>query len=303
MKKPTSQGGPNPSNSILDPVTAHRLDPLVDKFAFIPCSGKVPLIKNWPNNDGFHIDEILSFPGCTSIGVKTGLGLLCLDFDGESAFVYAYQALRINWITGSWEVHRDDEKGIWRMKALFSPTPEQIARLPKGEFQSKVKTAEGEALEVFLTHQRQVIIIGKHPDGGNYFWPSHLPEHGPEYLKAPPDEIWDFVLKLAQQYKQPLRKSIHYSGKTKKLNPCIICGRDSNLWCEETQDGMIFCMPGSTFSAEQKHGPLKLGDVVNGYALVKRTDVGGGDCQTFMVHKPTRRPRRPSRPKRRLSDV
>jgi len=43
-------------------------------------------------------------------------------------------------------------------------------------------------------------------------------------------------------------------------------------------------MPGSTFSAEKKHGPLKVGDVVNGYALVKRTDVGGGDCLTFMVH-------------------
>ena len=90
MKKPTFQGGPKTSKSILDPVTAHRLDSLVDKFAFIPCLGKVPLIKNWPTSDGFNIDEILSFPGCTSIGVKTGLGRLCLDFDGESAFVYAY---------------------------------------------------------------------------------------------------------------------------------------------------------------------------------------------------------------------
>jgi len=41
-------------------------------------------------------------------------------------------------------------------------------------------------------------------------------------------------------------------------------------------------MPGSTFSAEQTHGPLEIGQVVNGYALVKRT----GDVLTFKPHQP-----------------
>ncbi len=288
MKKPTFQRGAKASNSILDPVIAHRLDPLVDKFAFIPCLGKVPLIKNWPTTNGYSIDELLSFPECTSIGIRTGLKLLCLDFDGESAFLHAYKKLTINWITESWEIHRDDEKGIWRMKALFTPTPDQIKQLPNGEFQSKVKTAKGEALEVFLTHKRQVIITGKHPDGGNYFWPSRIPNHGPEHLKAPSDEIWNFVLKLAKEYKQPLRESIHYSGKTKRLNPCPICGRNNRLWCDETSDGLIFCMVGNTFSAEQKHGRLEVGSVVDGYACISK----GDECLTFKVHRPIKPNRR-----------
>ena len=32
----------------LNPETAHRLDPLAERFAFIPLSGKIPLIKGWP---------------------------------------------------------------------------------------------------------------------------------------------------------------------------------------------------------------------------------------------------------------
>jgi hypothetical protein len=45
-------------------------------------------------------------------------------------------------------------------------------------------------------------------------------------------------------------------------------------------------MPGSTFSAEQRHGPLMLGQVVDGWALVKRTPIGEGDVLTFKVHRP-----------------
>lgn len=46
-------------------------------------------------------------------------------------------------------------------------------------------------------------------------------------------------------------------------------------------------MPGSTFSAEQAHGPLVVGkSVVNGWALVKRTPIGEGDVLTFKVHQP-----------------
>ena len=45
-------------------------------------------------------------------------------------------------------------------------------------------------------------------------------------------------------------------------------------------------MPGSTFSAEQRHGQLRLGQVVDGYALVKRTPIPEGDVLTFATHRP-----------------
>ena len=94
---------------------------------------------------------------------------------------------------------------------------------------------------------------------------------------------------------------------TRRLDPCPICGRHSGrggseLWCEETADGLILCMPGSTFSAEQKHGPLQIKDVVDGYALVKRSPIAEGDVLVFRLdrpwQKPDRKPMRPSRPSR-----
>ncbi len=76
---------------------------------------------------------------------------------------------------------------------------------------------KGEALEVFLTNDRQVLITGKHPDGGNYFWPRGF---GPKNIKPPSDEVWNFVLELANQQDAPKKKK-HYGGgaSTKRLNP------------------------------------------------------------------------------------
>ena len=128
---------------------------------YLPVKGKRPIdldgtyLKDWTNKS-FSIKECLSAKGVTGIGVKTGLHLLCLDFDGESAFDIALEA-GIDWqVNEGWEVRRDDEP--WRIKQFFTPTPEQIALLPNGEFQGKAKGKDGEALEVFLTHKRQVVI-------------------------------------------------------------------------------------------------------------------------------------------------
>ena len=290
MKKPTSQGGPNQSNSILDPVTAHRLDPLVDKFAFIPCSGKVPLIKNWPNKDGFHIDEILSSPRCTSIGVKTGLHLLCLDFDGQTAFEYArtQKVVVKRGIGRSWQVHRDDEP--WRLKVLFTPTPLQVDQLPSGEFQSTVQTKAAikndkgkiikkkEALEVFLGN-KQVIILGKHPDGGNFYWGSD-----PEDLIAPPDAAWELVLKLAHQ-KNKLKKSaasLTSSSVWIAARPCPICSRDKDDDCRTNRAGdVVLCHQGETF-----HPPhLNKGEVINGWAFCGSGEDCIGTFSTFRKHR------------------
>ena len=86
-KKPTFDGGPAESNPNLDPETAHRLDPLAETFAFIPLSGKIPLIKGWPANGGYSIEELLNYQNCTTIGARTGFltgPLLCFDLDGET---------------------------------------------------------------------------------------------------------------------------------------------------------------------------------------------------------------------------
>ena len=271
---------------------------------YLPVKGKRPIdldgnyLKDWTNKK-FTIKECLSAKGATGIGVKTGLHLLCLDFDGESAFDIASEA-GIDWqVNEGWAVHRDDEP--WRRKQLFTPTPEQIALLPNGEFQGKVKVKDGEALEVFLTHKRQVVIYGKHPDGGNYFWPNNNEPENLKPLTPPSGAIWNFVLKVANKQTEPLSTSSkerrYSSGSTKRLNPCPICGRDRDLWCAESSNGLLWCMNGNTFSAEIAHGALKIGDVVNDWALVAK----GDECLTFKVHQPLksqRRARRPGRPKR-----
>jgi len=73
---------------------------------------------------------------------------------------------------------------------------------------------------------------------------------------------------------------------TTRLDPCPICGRHGSLWCEQTKEGLILCMPGVTFNAEHRHGSLTIGQVVDGWALVKRSPIAEGDVLTFKVHRP-----------------
>jgi len=193
---------------------------------------------------------------------------------------------------GSWQVHRTTDAN--RLKVLFRPTLEQLSQLPGGaEFQGKTITAaktindKGEALEVFFDGRRQVIVLGEHPSsGGHYYWPEGL---GPEALTAPPAHWWAHALKIAADCQQRLSAGSKPSTRrhrTQLLNPCPICGRHGSLWCEQTQQGLILCMPGSTFNAEQRHGSLSIGQVVDGWALVKRTPIKEGDVLTFKAHRP-----------------
>ncbi|WP_115120523.1 hypothetical protein [Synechococcus sp. UW105] len=277
-----------------------RLQPLVDDLAFLPVGwgneGKGPMLNGWQKHAGFSVDQLQTADGMRSVGARTGLltgPLLCFDFDGETALglgIYPWEAT-------TWQVHRDNDP--FRLKVLCRPTPEQLEMLPQQldgtvEFQGKTITApkqddaKGEALEVFFFGGRQVIVLGEHPSsGGNYFWPAGL---GPEALNAPPDDWWAHAVSIALK-QTALAASGSRPSKTRngtrRLDPCPICGRHSGrggsaLWCDETSDGLILCMPGSTFSAEQSHGPLSIGQVVNGYALVKRT----GDVLTFKPHQP-----------------
>ena len=286
----------------------HRLQPLAADLALLPVGWgnekKGPMLEAWQKHPGYAITDLLATRGIRSVGGRTGLHtgpLLAFDFDGASAFDLDLYP----WAVTTWQVHRDNDP--FRLKALYRPTMEQIAQLPQQpdgsiEFQGKTLTApktdtsKGEALEVFFSGSRQVVLLGQHPSsGGNYFWPDGL---GPEALCAPPDAWWQHALQIAQKQATPrtaaTRTSTTRNG-TRRLNPCPICGRHSGpggsgLWCEETTGGLILCMPGSTFSAEQAHGHLIVGDVISDqWALVKRTPADTGEVFTFKPHRPRRK--------------
>ena len=260
-------------------------------WEFLPVKGKRPIdldgtfLKDWTNKK-FSIKECLSAKGATGIGVKTGLHLLCLDFDGESAFDIASEA-GIDWpLNTGFEIHRD--AAPFNLKQLFAPTPKQLALLPNGEFQGKVKGKDGEALEVFLTHKRQIVIFGEHPDGGNYFWP---PNNQPEILKpltAPSDATWKFVLEVANQKPTVTtkRNSPSCNGEWVAARPCPVCGRDKDDDCRTNRAGdVILCHRGNTF-----HPPsMELGEIISG---TKWAYCGSGeDCigtfSKFIIHRPT----------------
>jgi len=301
----------------------HCLDHLANDLALLPVGwgtgGKGPMLTGWQHHTGHTIEALRQWPGIRSVGARTGLltgPLLAFDFDGESSLSLGLYP----WTATTWQVHRNNDP--FRLKVLFRPTPEQIAQLPQQssgsvEFQGKTLTADptpatkGEALEVFFDGGRQVVLLGHHPStGGHYFWPDGL---GPETLSPPPDDWWAHALHSARNCQQRITTANTANPRRRtgsRLNPCPICGRHSGangsgLWCSKTVDGLILCMPGSTFSAEQTHGPLVLGQVLNnGWALVKRTPIAEGDVLTFRQHQhrtastPSPRSYRPRRPQR-----
>lgn len=278
----------------------HRLAHLEHDLALLPIGWgteqKGPMLMSWQHHPGFTVAQLQAHRSMRSVGARTGLltgPLLCFDFDGATSLQLG---LDPGWVS-SWQVHRDTDAN--RLKVLFRPTLKQLSQLPGGaEFQGKTITApktdtrKGEALEVFFDGGRQVIVLGEHPSSkGTYYWPAGM---GPEALAAPPDHWWEHALLIAADCRQRLSSGSKPSSRrhgTKRLDPCPICGRHSGpggsgLWCEQTQQELILCMPGSTFSAEATHGPLRIGQVVEGWALVKRSPIHEGDVLSFKAHRP-----------------
>ena len=273
----------------------HRLAEHEKSFALLPIGWgneqKGPMLEGWQNHGGFTVAQLQQHRRMRSVGARTGLltgPLLAFDFDGATSLTLGLNPTE----AGSWQVHRNNDRA--RLKVLFRPTLEQLEQLPGGaEFSGKTitapatDTAKGEALEVFFDGGRQVIILGEHPSsGGHYYWPDGM---GPEALTSPPADWLAHALQIANKChlnKSTGSKPLCNRHKTRRLNPCPICGRHGSLWCEQTQQGLILCMPGSTFSAEQRHGPMHIGQVVDGWALVKRTPMGDGDVLSFKAHRP-----------------
>ena len=133
-------------------------------------------------------------------------------------------------------------------------------------------SADSELLSSELAPSMQVIIGGEHPSGDRYIW---LDGAGPEQLEAPDAQWWAFIKHCHAMAQQPPHQTRipGSTGSTRRANPCPVCGRHdglggSNLWCEYSQSGLLFCMPGTTFSAP---AGLRIGDVVNTWALKKIT--------------------------------
>ena len=259
----------------------HRLEHLEWFLPLLPVGwgsdGKAPMLAGWPEHHGFTVSDLQVHPGIRAVGARTGRSgpLLAFDFDGESSLQLGLDPTSVS----TWQVHRDTDPH--RLKVLFEPTPKQLSQL-RDEFQGRTISGDGEALEVFFSGGRQVIVMGEHvKSGGSYSWPDGM---GPEALAPPPAAWWHHALSIAASRPQPRRSSCR-RGRTTLLNPCPVCGRDAGLWCSQTAAGLILCMPGVSFNAEERHGPLTIGQVVDGWALVKRTPIPEGDVLTFKVHR------------------
>ena len=273
-----------------------RLQTLIDKgCCLLPCgANKNPLIRSWPSSEGLSLTELCNYPGVKAVGLRTGPEdgrIISIDIDGETA-VDKICEYGLDPFKGTFIVGRLGDTN--RLKLQFQLTPEQAAEI--GPFQGKTHTkpagngAKGEAVEVFATRRRQVIVGGRHPSGENYIW---FDSCGPEALAAPDARWWEFIKECHSRAQQPPPGQNPFSarrrhGNTRRANPCPVCGRHdgpggSNLWCEYSKSGLLFCMPGTTFSTP---AGLRIGDVRNGWALKKVTQTPDGPLHVFGQHDP-----------------
>ena len=263
--------------------------------SLLPCgANKNPLIKSWPSEEGFSLEQLRDHPGVKAVGLRKGPAdgrIISIDIDGGTA-VDKLCEYGLNPFTGTFIVGRRGD--TYRLKLQFQLTPEQAAEI--GPFQGKIPTlpprdgAKGEAIEIFYTPRRQVIAAGRHPSGENYIW---LDGCGPDALAAPDARWWAFIKECHSRAQQPPQRRPTPDrrptlGATRRANPCPVCGRHSgpggsSLWCEYSKSGLLFCMPGSTFSAPPG---LRIGDVVNGWALKKITETADGPVHVFGQHDP-----------------
>lgn len=301
----------------------HRLEPL--DLPLLPCGagaeGKGPIdpktgkgLSGW-TTARFNPPQILRMNGVVrSVGTRTGDGVLCHDLDGGTALELALAHGCDPQQAQTWQVHRDTDP--LRLKVLWRLSAEQQAEL--GEISAKAHTAppadgrKGEALEVFHSPGRQVLLIGEHvPSGGSYVWPDGM---GPEALAPIPPAWWELTKRIAAgELGMPSTasstagkaKGSSAKGEWRPADPCPICGRRSgkdrpSSYCSRNRSsGTIRCFHGNTFSPELTHGVLKLGDRITGtdgtvYGWCGAEAQGNGDVfSTFRIHQ-EREPRNDS---------
>jgi hypothetical protein len=244
---------------------------------FIPIrkGSKAPLVSSW-GKEYLSLEKALSYdPAALAVFSPY---FLVLDYDAESALDFV-AARGIDFTLSTWHTRRTDN--LWRFKQKFLVTDEMLDELPERQIKRETHLFSDVGLDVFCSKMSYIIIDGEHEDGeGRYYSPGGLDVCD---LQPPPKEVWDLIKEIAEFQEVEKSSTKTYSNtKSKKLYPCPICGRNKNHWCFENDNGLIHCMNGQTFSAERKHGPLKIGDVVDGYALVAQIST----CNTFKIHNP-----------------
>ncbi len=257
---------------------------------FLPIrkGSKAPMVSTW-GNEYLSLEKALSYDP-VALAVFSPYFLI-LDYDAESALDFVVER-GIDFTLSTWHIRRTDK--LWRFKQVFLVTDEMLDELPNRSIKRTTDYLDS-GLDVFCSKKSYILFDGEHEDGeGRYYSPGGLDVCDLQYA---PTEVWNLIKEIAELNALELSSTKTYSNtKTKKLNPCPICGRNKRLWCFENDNGLIHCMNGQSFSAEKEHGQLKIGDVLsNGYALVAQIST----CNTFAIHKP--RVRKELKPRRSIT--
>ena len=284
---------PAPITSLSDEellVQVQKLEQIESFCGFLPIwkGSKKPKVKEWGDEPHLSLLEALGFAPA-ALAVRSP-NLLCLDYDKESSFDFSAER-GIDFTYPTWHIRRTDN--VQRFKQVFLVSDELLSELPNKSIKRTINYLDS-GLDIFLSNKAYIIFSGEHEQGkGQYYSPAGLTVSN---LQPPPKVVWDLILEIGSF--EPFSRKRKFNTKSKKMNPCIICGRDERLWCSESDNGLIFCMNGSTFNAEKKHGFLKIGDVTsNGYALVGQSPT----CNTFKLDQPQKhKPRRTTKLRRSI---
>ena len=271
-------------------VQVQKLEQIESFCGFLPIwkGSKKPKVKEWGDEPHLSLLEALGFAPA-ALAVRSP-NLLCLDYDKESSFDFAAER-GIDFTYPTWHIRRTDN--VQRFKQVFLVSDELLSELPNKSIKRTINYLDS-GLDIFLSNKAYIIFSGEHELGkGQYYSPAGLTVSN---LQPPPKVVWDLILEIGSF--EPFSRKRKFSTNSKKMNPCIICGRNERLWCSESDNGLIFCMNGSTFNAEKKHGFLKIGDVTsNGYALVGQSPT----CNTFKLDQPPKhKPRRTTKLRRSI---
>ena len=271
-------------------VQVQKLEQIESFCGFLPIwkGSKKPKVKEWGDEPHLSLLEALGFAPA-ALAVRSP-NLLCLDYDKESSFDFSAER-GIDFTYPTWHIRRTDN--VQRFKQVFLVSDELLSELPNRSIKRTINYLDS-GLDIFLSNKAYIIFSGEHEQGkGQYYSPAGLTVSN---LQPPPKVVWDLILEIGSF--EPFSRKRKFNTKSKKMNPCIICGRDERLWCSESDNGLIFCMNGSTFNAEKKHGFLKIGDVTsNGYALVGQSPT----CNTFKLDQPPKhKPRRTTKLRRSI---
>ena len=258
---------------------------------------KAPMLHKWQLHKGFTLEELSKIKNAFAVGVRLDQ-IFCADIDGETAVRWArFKGLLTQ--PATWEVHRTTSS--YHFKRFFLPDAKQIEQLPQNqyglqEFQFKVKTSNwnksNDAVEFFLSHQRQCIIHGKHfKSGGEYY---SYENSGVDRLRKPTDKEWEIILEevYEHQEKEIVPTGTRSLGKDwNRLPICPICSRNSHSICSIHKDEQtIRCFHGNSFAPESN---LAVGEVITSdwgdqWAFCRFQDVPAiGTFSTFTKHKPT----------------